>query len=172
MDTLYSRFNQDRLLLLCLNVFIATTIVLSQSVSVFADNVKIVSGIISPQLINSIHVERSLDKVMTEEKSEAEFNAYIGRKYSNCKVYDVDKGIKHIKLVRYYQGKPVRLNIIEADLSVNKNIKVVPVLASKTLSHKASITSMARANNSLVAVNGAFFLPQTGCPLGTMMVDK
>lgn len=172
MDTLYSRFNQDRLLLLCLNVFIATSIVLSQSVSVFADNVKIVSGIISPPLINSIHVERSLDKVMTEEKSEAEFNAYIGRKYSNCKVYDVDQGIKHIKLVRYYQGKPVRLNIIEADLSVNKNIKVVPVLASKTLSHKASITSMARANNSLVAVNGAFFLPQTGCPLGTMMVDK
>lgn len=109
---------------------------------------------------------------MAEERSEAEFNAYIGKKYSNCSVYDVEKGIKHIRLVRYYQGRPVRLNIIEADLAVNKNIKVVPVLASKTLSHKASITSMARAHNSLVAVNGAFFLPQTGCPLGTMMVDK
>lgn len=172
MDTLYSRINHEKLVLLCMNLFIASSIVLSQSVLVFADNVKIVSGIISPPLINAIHVERSLDKIMAEERSEAEFNAYIGRKYSNCSVYDVEKGIKHIRLVRYYQGRPVRLNIIEADLAVNKNIKVVPVLASKTLSHKASITSMARANNSLVAVNGAFFLPQTGCPLGTMMLDK
>ena len=155
-----------------MNLFIAASIVMSQNVLVFADNIKLVSGIISPPLINAIHVERSLDKIMAEERSEAEFNAYIGRKYSNCSVYDVEKGIKHIRLVRYYQGRPVRLNIIEADLAVNKNIKVVPVLASKTLSHKASITSMARAHNSLVAVNGAFFLPQTGCPLGTMMVDK
>lgn len=172
MDTLYSRINHEKFVLLCINVVIAMSIVMSQSVLVFADNVRIVSGIISPPLINAIYVERSLDRMMADERSEAEFNAYIGRKYSNCSVYDVEKGIKHIRLVRYYQGKPVRLNIIEADLAVNKNIKVVPVLASKTLSHKASITSMARASNSLVAVNGAFFLPQTGCPLGTMMVDK
>lgn len=172
MDTLYSRINHEKLVLLSMNLFIAASIVMSQNVLVFADNIKLVSGIISPPLINAIHVERSLDKIMAEERSEAEFNAYIGRKYSNCSVYDVEKGIKHIRLVRYYQGRPVRLNIIEADLAVNKNIKVVPVLASKTLSHKASITSMARANNSLVAVNGAFFLPQTGCPLGTMMVNK
>ena len=172
MDTLCSRIDRDKFLLICMNFFIASSIVLSQNVLVFADNVKLVSGIISPPLINAIHVERCLDRMMSEERSEAEFNSYIGRKYSNCRVYDVEKGIKHIKLVRYYQGRPVRLNIIEADLSVNKNIKIVPVLASKTLSHKASITSMARAHNSLVAVNGAFFLPQTGCPLGTMMVDK
>ena len=172
MDTIYSRLNHDRFMLLCMNLFIATSIVLSQSVIVFADNVKIVSGIISPPLINAIQVEYSLDKIMEEEKSEAEFNKYIAKKYTNCTVYDVDKGIKHIKLVRYYQGRPVRLNIIEADPSVNPNIKISPVLASKTLSHKASITTMAKSNNSLVAVNGAFFLPQTGCPLGTMMVDK
>lgn len=172
MDTLYSRINSEKFALICTNLFIAVSIVLSQNMLVFADNVRIVSGIISPPLINAINVERSLDRLMTEERSEAEFNTYIGKKYSNCSVYDVEKGIKHIRLVRYYQGKPVRLNIIEADLSVNKNIKIVPVLASKTLSHKASITSMARSNNSLVAVNGAFFLPQTGCPLGTMMVNK
>jgi hypothetical protein len=155
-----------------MNLCIVSAIVLSQNVLVFADNVKLVSSLISPPLINSIQVERNLEKLMAEEKLEAQFNTYIGKKYSNCSVYDVEKGIKHIKLVRYYQGKPVKFNIIEADLNVNKSIKVVPVLASKTLSHKASITSMARSSHSLVAVNGAFFLPQTGCPLGTMMVDK
>lgn len=172
MDTLYSRLNNEKLLLLCMNLCIVSAIVLSQNVLVFADNVKLVSSLISPPLINSIQVERNLEKLMAEEKLEAQFNTYIGKKYSNCSVYDVEKGIKHIKLVRYYQGKPVKFNIIEADLNVNKSIKVVPVLASKTLSHKASITSMARSSHSLVAVNGAFFLPQTGCPLGTMMVDK
>ena len=69
MDTIYSRFNHDRFVLLCMNLFIATSIVLSQNIIVFADNVKIVSGIISPPLINAIHVERSLDKIMEEEKS-------------------------------------------------------------------------------------------------------
>ena len=123
-------------------------------------------------MINSIQIERSLDKIVTEERSEAEFNDYISRKYANCQIYNVQKGIKHIKLVRYYQGRPVRLNVIEADMNVNPKIKVEPVLASATLSHKASITAMAQKNKSIIAVNGAFFLPQTGCPLGTMMVNK
>ena len=172
MDTIYSGFNQEKFLILCANIILVSSFVFSQNSFVFADNIKIVNGIVSPPLINTIQIERSLDRIVTEEKSEAEFDTYIRKKYTNCKIYDVDKGIKHIKLVRYYQGRPVRLNIIEADRSVNPKINVEPVLASATLSHKASITAMARKSHSLVAVNGAFFLPQTGCPLGTMMVNK
>ncbi len=172
MDTIYSGFNQEKFLILCANVILVASFVFSQNSFVFADNIKIVNGIVSTPLINTIQIERNLDKIVTEEKSEAEFNAYISKKYANCRIYSVDKGIKHIKLVRYYQGRPVRLNIIEADRSINPKINVEPVLASATLSHKASIAAMARKNQALVAVNGAFFLPQTGCPLGTMMVDK
>ena len=172
MDTIYSSISRERLLILCANVVLAVSFVLTKSSFVFADNIKIVNGIVSPPLVNAIQIERTLDKVSIEEHSECEFNAYIKRKYANCRIYDVDRGIKHIKLVRYYQGRPVRLNVIEADMNVNPKIKIEPVLASATLSHKASITAMARKNKSLVAVNGAFFLPQTGCPLGTMMVDK
>ncbi|MCM1265298.1 MAG: phosphodiester glycosidase family protein [Candidatus Gastranaerophilales bacterium] len=150
----------------------ATSFVFSQNVFVLAENIRIVNGIVSPPLVNSIQLERNLDKVIMEEQSVNSFDSYIKQKYANCKIYDVGKGIKHIKLVRYYQGRPVKLNVIEADLNVNHKIKIEPVLASTTLSHKASITAMAKRNNSLVAVNGAFFLPQTGCPLGTMMVDK
>ncbi len=172
MDTIYSNFSRERLLILCANVLLVTSLILSQNSFVFADNIKIVSGIVSPPMINAIQIERNLEKIKTEEQSEAEFNQYINKKYANCRVYSVDKGIKHIKLVRYYQGRPVRLNVIEADINVNPQIRIEPVLASATLSHKASITAMAKKNNSIVAVNGAFFLPQTGCPLGTMMVDK
>lgn len=172
MDTIYSNLNRERILILCANLLLVTTFVFSQNSFVFADNIKIVNGIVSPPLVNTIQIERNLTKIETKEHTEAEFNEYINRKYANCKIYNVSNGIKHIKLVRYYQGRPVKLNIIEADINVNPKIKVEPVLASTTLSHKASITAMAKRNNSLVAVNGAFFLPQTGCPLGTMMVDK
>lgn len=172
MDTICSSFNHERLMILCANVVLVASFIFSQNSFVFADNIKIVNGIVSPPILNSLQLERHLDRIITEEESVLEFNAYISRKYANCKIYDVGKGIKHIKLVRYYQGRPVRLNVIEADLNVNPKLRVEPVLASTTLSRKASITAMAKRNNSLVAVNGAFFLPQTGCPLGTMMVDK
>lgn len=172
MDTICSSFNHERLMILCANVVLVASFIFSQNSFVFADNIKIVNGIVSPPILNSLQLERDLDRIITEEESVSEFNAYISRKYANCKIYDVGKGIKHIKLVRYYQGRPVRLNVIEADLNVNPKLRVEPVLASTTLSRKASITAMAKRNNSLVAVNGAFFLPQTGCPLGTMMVNK
>ena len=172
MDTLYSNFSQERLFIWCANIVLAASFLLSQNSLVFADNIKIVNGIVSPPLVNTLQIERTLDRINIEETSEVEFDNYISNKYKNCRIYSVSKGIKHIKLVRYYQGRPVKLNIIEADMNVNPKIKVEPVLASATLSRKASITAMARRNNSLVAVNGAFFLPQTGCPLGTMMVDK
>ncbi|MCD8378357.1 MAG: phosphodiester glycosidase family protein [Candidatus Gastranaerophilales bacterium] len=172
MDTIYSRLNHERILILCANVVLITAFMLSQKSFVLADNIRIVNGIVSPPIINSLQLENRLDRLITERDTAAEFDSYITRKYANCKIYDVGKGIKHIKLIRYYQGKPVRLNVIETDLNVNPNIKIEPVLASKTLSHKASITTMAKNNNSPVAVNGAFFLPQTGCPLGTMMINK
>jgi exopolysaccharide biosynthesis protein len=173
MDTTtYLRLNYEKIIILCANIVLATTFIISQNGFVLAESIKIVNGIVSPPLVNSIRLEQNIEKISIEEESENSFNSYISRKYANCKIYDVGKGIKHIKLVRYYQGKPVRLNVIEADINVNHKIKIEPVLASTTLSHKASITAMAKRNNSLVAVNGAFFLPQTGCPLGTMMVDK
>ena len=172
MDTIYSHFSHERFLILCANVILSVSFVFSQNCLVHADSIKIVNGIVSTPLINSIQIERNIEKITKEVTTEAEFNNYIEKKYANCRIYNIGKGIKHIRLVRYYQGRPVRLNIIETDINVNPQIMIKPVLASATLSHKASITALARKTNSVVAVNGAFFLPQTGCPLGTMMVDK
>lgn len=173
MDTTYLRLHHEKIFLLCANFVLISSFILTQNVLVYAEDIRIANGIITPTIVNSIKLEQSLGKAINSEENRAStFDSYIARKYANCKIYDVGKGIKHIKLVRYYNGKPVRLNVIETDLNVNKQIRIQPVLASTTLSHKASITAMAKKSNSLVAVNGAFFLPQTGCPLGTMMVDK
>ena len=86
MDTIYSGFNQEKFLILCANIILVSSFVFSQNSFVFADNIKIVNGIVSPPLINTIHIERTLDKIVTEEKSEAEFNAYIRKKYANSSV--------------------------------------------------------------------------------------
>ena len=83
MDTIYSNFSRERLLILCANVLLVTSLILSQNSFVFADNIKIVSGIVSPPMINAIQIERNLEKIKTEEQSEAEINQYINKKYAN-----------------------------------------------------------------------------------------
>ena len=45
-------------------------------------------------------------------------------------------------------------------------------MASATLGRKSTITTIAKKNNSIVAINGTFFKPATGVPLGTLMIDK
>ena len=97
MDTIYSQSSHERFLILCANIVLATSFVFSQNSFVFADNIKIVNGIVSTPLINSIRIERSIEKIETELSTEADFNNYIQKKYTNCKIYNVDKGIKHGK---------------------------------------------------------------------------
>ena len=104
MDTICSSFNHERLMILCANVVLVASFIFSQNSFVFADNIKIVNGIVSPPILNSLQLERHLDRIITEEESVSEFNAYISRKYANCKIYDVGKGIKHINWLGIIKG--------------------------------------------------------------------
>ena len=56
--------------------------------------------------------------------------------------------------------------------SIATGFEVMPATASAvSLSHKSSIRSMAARTNSVVAINGGFFKPQSGLPLGTLMIN-
>lgn len=172
MDTTLMRPNLEKLLLIGVNLALLYGIISTHSnFYVLAENIRLANGIAASPIINSIRMESSITAAIKEENRLEEFNQQINRKYKNGRIYTIDNGLKHIKLTKYYQGKPVRLNIIETDLNINPELKIAPVIASDTLSRKASITSMAHKSNSIVAVNGAFFKPQTGCPLGTLMID-
>lgn len=170
MDTTYLRPNIEKLLLIGVNLSLLYGLLCSQNVCVLAENIRIVNGIAASPIIHSLRLESTITEIKEENRLE-EFNQQIERKYKNGTISTIDNGLKHIKLTKYYQGKPVRLNIIETDLNINPELKIAPVIASDTLPNKASIRSMAQKSNSLVAVNGAFFKPQTGCPLGTLMID-
>lgn len=103
---------------------------------------------------------------------EERFEERIKEKYSGLKVNSVDKGIKHIKMVKYYSGQPVKINVVEMNHKVATDYEVKPATASTwTLNHKTTLRTIAGRTNSVVAINGGFFKPQTGVPLGTLMID-
>ena len=64
----------------------------------------------------------------------------------------------------------MRINIVEADLKL-ANLVIKPELASEKLNSRRSIKNIAKKSSSLVALNGTYFKPQTGVPIGTLMID-
>ena len=102
----------------------------------------------------------------------AKWNSEIKQKYRNAQINYVEDGIVHIKLTKYINSQPIKINIVEINRKINPNIELSPALASNnSLARKASIQSIAQRNNSIIAINGTYFKPQTGVPLGTLMID-
>lgn len=135
-----------------------------------ADNA-IIAPLTSPILHSATFEKNIFDKLTIEQRTKL-FNENIRRKYKSGVITDVDTGVKHIRFTKYYQGQPVKINVVEINPSLNSNLQLTPSLASDSLGRKATITSIAKRNNSIVAINGTFFKPQTGVPLGTLMIDK
>ena len=110
---------------------------------------------------------------LKEDRQEQElvFNQDIEIKYPAAKITDVEKGVKHVRMIRYYNGRPVRINVVEISQGVNNKIAISPATASHTLAAKSKISTIAQRNDAIVAINGGYFKPQTGVPLGTLMID-
>lgn len=116
------------------------------------------------------------DKILNEFSMETRaknFDEKIRKKYPKAAIVDVESGVKHIKVTKYYDGRPVRINIVEIDLKLAEDFELKPALSSTSnnLRSRRTITTIAKNTNSIVAVNGTYFKPQTGVPLGTLMID-
>lgn len=177
MDTLIVQPKHlEKLIANTLNVSIVMGLLFSQHIfegpPILAKELTIANNVIVSPIINGVNFEKNIVDKLTIEQRTQSFNDEIRRKYKTGVITDVDKGVKHIRLVKYYQGKPVRINVIEANTSLNPNLQLTPEIASDTLNKKNTITAIAKKNNSIVAINGTFFKPQTGVPLGTLMINK
>lgn len=140
---------------------------------IYADDIKI-AQISEPSV--GLDTGQMKDKILNEFSMETRaknFDEKIKRKYPKATIVDVDSGIKHIKVTKYYDGRPVRINIVEIDLKLAENFELKPALSSTSnnLKSRKTITTIAKNTNSIVAVNGTYFKPQTGVPLGTLMID-
>ena len=107
-----------------------------------------------------------------QKVSEEIFEQKIQNKYKNYTITDVDKGIKHVRMTKYYNKKPVRINVVEVSQNVNEELIVEPAIASQTLAARTKISKIATREDALVAINGGYFKPETGTPLGTLMINK
>jgi len=142
--------------------FVAITTSYIQGMPILAKDLLAHNTAIAPLLKTDI---RNLEQEIQD------YNTEIRNKYRGGVVYDIDTGIKHIRLKKYIQGRPVNINVVEINQNINPNIKIKPQLASDKLAAKRSITTIAKKENSIVAINGTFFKPQTGVPLGTLMIN-
>ena len=162
MDTLIlQRPQTEKAATSAAGIGIAICLLFSQNLWISAKDIGGITGI-SPA-IQSMQERQKIQEEIFEEE--------ILNKYKNSHVVEIEKGVKHVRMIKYYNGKPVRINIVEIS-PFNQNIKVEPAIASKTLASRSKISRIAQRENAIVAINGGFFKPQTGTPLGTLMINK
>lgn len=143
---------------------IALCLMLSQNLLISAKDIRVE---------NLTGISPSLNYIQERQKDqEIAFEQEITNKYKNSKVVSVEKGVKHVRMIRFYNNKPVRINIVELSKGVNEDLVIEPAIASGTLASKSKISNIANRENAIVAINGGYFKPQTGVPLGTLMINK
>ena len=143
---------------------IALCLMLSQNLLISAKDIRVE---------NLTGISPSLNYIQERQKDqEVAFEQEITSKYKNSKVVSVEKGVKHVRMIRFYNNKPVRINIVELSKGVNEDLVIEPAIASGTLASKSKISNIASRENAIVAINGGYFKPQTGVPLGTLMINK
>lgn len=179
MDTYFAakKWSDEKLIETIFYISIIGGLIFSQCLlfnnPLFADDLKLAKADLVPVGIDAIQIK---DKIMNEispEVRENNFNENIRRKYSNSLIKTVDRGVKHIKLTKYYDGRPVKINVVEVDLKLADNFEIKPALSSQAsnLKSRRTISTIAKNSEAIAALNGTFFKPQTGVPLGTLMID-
>lgn len=156
------------------NISVIGILVLSQSIfPIMANDMKIAQTSLPASGIDTGQIKEKILNEISPEIRQRNFNEKIKQKYPKAAIYDIDSGVKHIKLTRYYSGRPVKINVVEVDLKLAKDLELIPALSSEsTLQSRRTISTIARNNNAVIALNGTYFKPQTGVPLGTLMINK
>lgn len=111
-----------------------------------------------------------------EEIETMEYENWVKKtneKYKGYTILRPAKGIAHVKMIKKINNRQVKLNVIEINPKANSKIQIKPRTASSnTLNTRTNIRNIANVENSVVAINGGYFKPQTGVPLGTLVIDK
>ena len=171
MDTaIYSGKNYKNLIETAVNVSVIGVIALCQVLSPI--RAEKIAQVTAPDFDIGVVKEKILNEISPEIRAQ-NFDIMIKNKYPKAVITDVTSGVKHIKLTKYYKGRPVRINVVEADMKLAKGLELTPALSSNsTLNSRRSISTIAKNNKAVVALNGTYFKPQTGVPLGTLMINQ
>ena len=124
MDTLIlQRPQAEKTATSAAGIGIAVCLLLFQNSGILANDISGITGL-SPD-INYIKENKI--------KQEQIFEQEIINKYANNTVYNVDKGVKHIRMTKYYNGRPVRINVVEVSKDINDELIIEPAIANDKL---------------------------------------
>lgn len=171
MDTLFfCEKNHKKIIETAANVSIIGVLILCQVL--LPIKAERIAQVTAPDFDTGQIKQRLLNEISPEIRA-GNFDTMVRQKYPQGKIFDVASGVKHIKLTKYYNNRPVKINVVEVDMKLAKGFEITPVLSSRdNLNSRKTITSIAKSKNAIVALNGTYFKPQTGVPLGTLMIDK
>ncbi len=144
--------------------------------------ITVTSGVCSKALSSShpIFIEENqsneekiayISPIQKEVLNRENFVRRINKKYPAKNITFPTYGIAHIKLTKYINQRPIKINIVEIDKSANNLLNIKPETAGTKLNSRAQIRTIAQKNNSIVAINAGYFKPQTGVPLGALVID-
>ncbi len=159
-------------ILICISITVVTILFVTLSPIMASENK--IAHLSTPQIrIDTGQLQEAFMSELSLDYNKQKFDENTQKKYPKAIITDIDEGIKHIKLTKYYNNKPVRINIIEINHKLAKNIEIKPALSGeKTLHSRKKISAIAKQENAIAAINATFFKPQTGIPLGTLMIDR
>ena len=175
MDTLIYRaenYELRKLAEVAVNISVIWVLVLCQVLLPIHASSNKIAQVTAPDFDTGQIKHKILNEISPEAR-QRNFDTSIRQKYPKAIIADITSGVKHIKLTKYYSGRPVRINVVEVDMKLAKDLELIPALSSdSTLKSRRTITTIAKNNNAIVALNGTYFKPQTGVPLGTLMINQ
>ncbi len=96
----------------------------------------------------------------------------IGLKYEKNKVKEITSGIIYTEMTKYINSKKVKIHIAEINRKINPDIEIIPKRASSKMHYRTKINNIIKDEKIFVAVNGTYFKPDTGTPLGALVINK
>lgn len=173
MDTLfYNEKDYKKIVETVINVSIIGVLILCQGLLPIHANGLRVAQVAAPDFDTGQIKLKILNEISPEVRKK-NFDTMIKQKYPKAVIYDVEDGIKHVKLTKYYAGKPVKINVVEVDMKLANNFELTPALSNDSaLKSRKTISTIAKEKRAIVALNGTYFKPQTGVPLGTLMINQ
>jgi hypothetical protein len=81
------------------------------------------------------------------------------------------EGVLYKRFQKRLASGPVRVSVLEIDPQAS-GIEIMPVLAHGKMGGKTSVANMVNQHQAIAGINGSFFKPDVGIPLGILMINQ
>jgi hypothetical protein len=83
----------------------------------------------------------------------------------------IGPGVRHVSLLERTGGGPARVQVLEIDPH-HPEVEVRPALAINRMGARENVGRIVAGHQAMAGINGSFFKPDTGVPLGILMIDQ